>query len=222
MKIIIVGGGIAGLSTYLHLRKYMPNSSSHTIQIYESHRPHAKPLNGQFSSQTTTTPLNVDTLSESTAIVGGGLGVSPNGMRILRDLSIELHDRVVAQGFPVEHFIFKSANGWTLGVQKTSDKAVRKEREEEEICIASSRHGLWETLMRFVEEEEGRDVVRYRKVISVERGEKRSENIIVRSVDEQGKEEIEKADLVIGADGVKSVVRKALFGEEAKLSPAYS
>jgi glycine/D-amino acid oxidase-like deaminating enzyme len=42
MRIVIVGGGIAGLSTYLHLRKHLPNASEHTITIYESHRSRAE------------------------------------------------------------------------------------------------------------------------------------------------------------------------------------
>ncbi|KAF1845102.1 FAD/NAD(P)-binding domain-containing protein [Cucurbitaria berberidis CBS 394.84] len=207
MKIIIVGGGIAGLSTYLHLRKHLPNPSTHTITIYESHRPSSR----LTSTSQTSAPINtlqhldLDTFSSSTALVGGGLGISPNGMRVLRDLDPELHHRVVAQGFPAEQFVFKGANGWTLGVQSTSDKAFRSVGEEEEVCIASSRHGLWETIMRFVEgkNNDGESVVKHAQVVGVERDGRRG--LSVRTRDAEGMEEVDEADLVIGADGVKSV-----------------
>lgn len=221
MDIAIVGGGIAGLSTYLHLRKHLPNPSAHTITIYESHRPRAKLLSNIPQAQNATQSLNLDTLSISTAIVGGGLGISPNGMRVLRDLDPELHDRVVAQGFPADNFVFKGANGWTLGVQSTSDKAIKGEGEAEEVCIASSRHGLWETIMQYVKEKGGDNVVKFAKVLGIE-GHEGNGRLQVRVQVEEGREEMIEADLVIGADGVKSEVRKALFGNEKQYNPIYS
>jgi 2-polyprenyl-6-methoxyphenol hydroxylase-like FAD-dependent oxidoreductase len=210
MKIIIVGAGIAGLTTYLHLRKHLPNT--HTITIYESHQPRSKlPLTPSLQPTHT-----LDALSASTGIVGGGLGISPNGMRVLRHLDKDLHDAVIAQGFPVEDFVFKGANGWTLGVAKTSDKLVMG-GVEEEVCVASSRHGLWEAIMKSV----GEGVVKYRKVIGIERG-INGRKTIVKVVDEDGNETIDEADILIGADGVKSVVRSALFGDDEKFKPTYT
>jgi 2-polyprenyl-6-methoxyphenol hydroxylase-like FAD-dependent oxidoreductase len=203
MKIIIVGGGIAGLSTYLYLLKHLP--SAH-LTIYESHAPQSS----------VSRDFNIDDLSASTTLVGGGLGISPNGMRVLRDLNKELHDAVAAQGFPAEHFVFKGANGWTLGKQRTGDQAFRKKDEDEEVCIASSRHGLWETLMKAV----GEGVVRYRKVVKIGRDETQGQ-IMVELVDIGGNEEVDIADLLVGADGMKSVVRTALFGAE-KFKPIYT
>jgi 2-polyprenyl-6-methoxyphenol hydroxylase-like FAD-dependent oxidoreductase len=202
MKIIIVGGGIAGLSTYLHLLKHLPKIN---LTIYESHSPHS------LSSR----DLNLDTLSASTTLVGGGLGISPNGMRVLRELSKELHDAVAAQGFPAEHFLFKGANGWTLGKQHTGDRQFRK-GEDEEVCIASSRHGLWETLTKAV----GEGVVKYRKVVGIER-DTSSGQIKVRLMESEGNEEEDVADLLIGADGVKSIVRSDLLGND-KFKPTYT
>lgn len=210
MKIIICGGGIAGLATFLHLRKHLPNPSTHSIKIYESHRPRSTvPLSA----------LDLSALSESTATVGGGLGISPNGMRVLRELDPALHDAVAAQGFRAENFVFRGANGWALGVQRTGDGGIRGvEGEEEEVCIASSRQGVWECLMRAVEEAGG--AVRYAKVVGIERDEG-SGVVRVRVVDGEGRVETEEADLLVGADGVKSVVRTALFGDD-KFKPAYT
>ena len=218
MKIIIVGGGIAGLTTYLYLRKYFPDSSRHSITIYESHEPRSRlpQANDPGGSKS----INLGALSESTAIVGGGLGISPNGMRVLRSLDPSLHDQVLSQGFPVENFVFKGANGWSLGSFCTSDKNVRPAGEEENVCVASSRHGLWETLSRYANDKEREGVVKYKKVIGVERVEG-SSKIRVKVVDSQGNEQVEEADLVIGADGVKSVVRKALFPNETQYDPTY-
>ncbi|KAF2734229.1 FAD/NAD(P)-binding domain-containing protein [Polyplosphaeria fusca] len=222
MKIVIVGAGITGLATYLHLRKHLPSPLSHSIHIYESHR--SLPL----QSAETSLHGNLDELSSSTVLVGGGLGISPNGMRVLKDLDPDLYGAVVAQGFRAENFIFKGANGWTLGVQLTSDAKARRRvnsenaAEEGEVCIASSRHGLWECLKRAVEDSGGE--IRYRKVVQVKRidGNSNGQRVKIRSVDEQGSEASEHADLVVGADGVKSVVRTALFGDDEASKPIYT
>ncbi|KAK0639176.1 hypothetical protein B0T16DRAFT_439836 [Cercophora newfieldiana] len=197
MRIIITGAGISGLSTYLFLRKHLPPSLSYTIHIYESHRPRP-------STTTNSQPHSFETLSASTALVGGGLGVSPNGMRTLYALSPSLHTAVSAQGFPCEKFLFLGENGWTLGVQRTGDNGgYDGPNGREEVCVSSSRHGLWQCLMEAV----GEGVVRYRKVVGVDV--KGSVKIV--RFEDGGEEE---CDLLVGADGVRSVVRGCLFGGE--------
>lgn len=112
MKIIIVGSGIAGLSTYLFLQKYCAPLIDLEITIYESYRPGSKRSLAEATFQE---------LSSSSQIAGGGLGLSPNGMRILRELDGDLHDRVEKAGFVTEKFVFKSARGWRLNVSPASD-----------------------------------------------------------------------------------------------------
>lgn len=222
MKIIIVGGGIAGLATYLHLRKHLPNPPApappHSIRVYESHRPRPSgaPVPGGDAN------LNsFEALSTSTAIVGGGLGVSPNGMRVLRDLDRTVHRAVTDQGFPCERFIFMGQNGWTLGVQPTSDRGGPDAGAgpggrggQPEVCVSSTRHGLWACLMAAVPA----GVVQYKKVSRV-RVRDGGRKVVVVVFEDGGEEE---CDLVIGADGVRSTVRKALFGDAPECAPVYT
>ncbi|KAM7182901.1 salicylate hydroxylase [Naviculisporaceae sp. PSN 640] len=229
MKIIIVGGGISGLATYLFLRKLLPNpsssSSSHAIYIYESHRPRNKITSNtsKNNSQSENQETSISSLSTSTQTVGGGLGVSPNGMRILHDISPALHEAVTAQGYPCEKFIFMAENGWTLGVSSSGDQGGYEAHgpdAREEVCVSSLRGGLWACLKRHVDETygEGEEVVRYEKVAEV-RPANSAEGKKAVVVFEGGREE--EADLVIGADGVKSVVRRGLFGE-GNFEPVYT
>ncbi|KAF2840930.1 FAD binding domain protein [Patellaria atrata CBS 101060] len=193
MKVIIIGAGISGLSTYLYLRKLVPSITD--ITIYESHRPRTT---SSLESQ------NYEDLSASTAIVGGGLGVSPNGMYVLKDLDPEIYTAVIEQGFLCDHFTFKGANGWTLSKVPTNDKR-QKEGAGLEKCVSSSRHGVWLCLKRKVPDEE----IVYRRVSEV-------------GISEDGKPAVKFqdgspaviADFVIGADGVKSTVLKAIMGDQ--------
>ncbi len=215
MRVVIIGAGVSGLATYQYLRKVLPNppapNSPHTIQIYESHRPR---VTGNSSGASDDVGLtSFETLSASTAVVGGGLGVSPNGMRVLRDLDPEIHKAVMDQGFPCEHFIFMGQNGWTLGKTKTTDKGGFEGPEgQAEVCVSSTRHGLWACLMAKMPP----GTVHYKKVSQIQRG---VEGALAVLFDDGSKEE---CDLVIGADGVKSVVRKALFGEDEVYAPKYT
>jgi 2-polyprenyl-6-methoxyphenol hydroxylase-like FAD-dependent oxidoreductase len=194
MKIIIVGGGIAGCSTYLTFRQtFAQDTVKDEIKIYEKYAPRTKVAS--TSADATEDVQDFDELSSSTAIVGGGLGISPNGMKIIGEISQDLHDAVVAQGFPCEKFVFRGSRGWKLSETASIDGRG-------ESCVASSRHGLWNCLHEAI----GPGVVEYKKVVRVvgRVGDRRP-----RVVFEGG--EIEEADLVIGADGVKSVVKDGIF-----------
>ena len=206
MKIIIVGAGIAGVSTYLLLKKHLlddpsSNLKDHiSITIYESHHPRFDNAHDEKKGNT-----SFEELSSSTALVGGGLGIAPNGMRILRNLDEKLHDEILKRGFLIEHAVMKSARGWRLGKIRWGDM-----REPEEFCVSIARHRLWECLRDAV----GEGVIQYKRVAAVKNG--KDGKSVVTFADGSADEE---AELVIGADGVKSTVRKAIFGD--KYPPSY-
>jgi 2-polyprenyl-6-methoxyphenol hydroxylase-like FAD-dependent oxidoreductase len=104
-------------------------------------------------------------------------------------------------------YTFKTARGHTLAVSSSGDGG-----SPEEHTISCPRYELWKCLYESV----GDDNVQHRKVVDVELEADRS---VVRFAD-GGKQ---AADLVIGADGVRSVIKRAMFGEkDGKLyAPVY-
>lgn len=70
------------------------------------------------------------------------------------------------------------------------------------------------------EDDPGRGLaVEYRSVSGVECREGRKP--VVRFADDGGKGEDEVVDLVVGADGIRSVVRKSLYGDAEGVRPVY-
>lgn len=198
MKIIIVGGGISGLALYIALQKHLgkldANEDPLELLIYEtydaSRRQHrlGNPEEGEGER-----PRLV------TEAVGGALGVSPNGMRVLGDLHEELYRAVASHGYPVSRFRIRNAYGWALGSFPAADKSTPS-RE----TIMISRQGLWNCLRDRVP-----DHVIIRKTVSaVTCGKNQRPRVVFAdgSADEE-------ADLVLGADGVRSVAKNAVLGD---------
>jgi 2-polyprenyl-6-methoxyphenol hydroxylase-like FAD-dependent oxidoreductase len=204
MKIIIVGGGLCGLSTYLSLQKYLSPIIPLDITIYESHDPSklVEPQDANFGE-----------LSSYTATVGGGLGIAYNGIRLLRDINQELYDTVKNTGFNVRTFVFQSARGWRLFSVPNNDpqgKSVFPDGDSD-VCVSISRHDLWKTLYHAV----GGEEFVIKPVVSASKGSSSSRPQVTftdGSTDD--------ADLVIGADGVRSSVMRSLLADEG-IEPKY-
>lgn len=202
MHIIIVGAGISGCATYLFLQKHLLSIPllQCTVTIYEKHRPPSASL------ADLSTAFGTDIFQN---VIGAGLGINPNGMRVLRELNIKIHDAVVDRGFVCKVFKFQTPNGWTLGTSRTGDQG-----HPEEFCVATSRHAIQQCLAEAIPKE----VIQYAevKLVLVEHGKK---PVVVLA---DGAEH--RADLVIGADGVRSAVKSGVFdAEDAKLyAPVYS
>jgi 2-polyprenyl-6-methoxyphenol hydroxylase-like FAD-dependent oxidoreductase len=178
MKIIIVGAGISGLATYLFLKKYCPFANE--VRVYE------RPQTPRYEHSHTTSSGR-----------GSVLGVSANGLRVLRDLGPKLMDRVLRDGSICKYFLFQNANGVPLG-------RIRTGRRDDEFCISISRDALWKALMA-----EAGDVVTYCEVTTIRHNLETGKAVV--KLGEFGEDE---ADLVIGADGINSVVRRHLLGTE--------
>ncbi|KAJ6115774.1 hypothetical protein N7523_006191 [Penicillium sp. IBT 18751x] len=202
MKIVILGAGISGCTVYLELRKHLnkPTGSqaTHEITIYEA-----------YSTDLNVTPeqrqSNEDTHS-STLVVGGGLGIGANGLNVLRRLDEDLLREVVRNGYVTAVSNLKSKNGWLLMSMQTTGphSSDDKDSMENMHMVASSRHSLWKALRSRVPEEH---IVNKRILEVIARPDGKN---LIRFDDRSP--EIE-ADLVIGADGVRSIAKRALFPE---------
>lgn len=130
--------------------------------------------------------------------LGAGLGLQSNGLRVLHDIDPKLKDRVSTAGFPCDHFTWKTAGGLVLG------------REYVDV-LPISRPLLIECLMEGVPAE----MIQYKTVSRVIAHEGRKPAVQFEDGSPQ-----ETADLVIGADGVGSTVRKSIFDED-QIKPQY-
>lgn len=196
MRVVIVGGGIGGLAIYLFFQKLLPSSpeSSLEIIVYESH-------DARIRSQHAGNPIDGDTAALVPDTVGGALGIAPNGLRVLGDLSQALLKAIANHGYTVSHFWLQSARGWNLARLPATDHG-----NPQLPTILISRQALWNLLRDRVPD----SAIVHRTVLGVTCAQSQRPRISFAD----GAAEVE-ADLVIGADGVRSVVRKAVLEIES-------
>jgi 2-polyprenyl-6-methoxyphenol hydroxylase-like FAD-dependent oxidoreductase len=177
MKVVIVGAGLAGLSTAISLRKYVHSRYRELeIKIYDKG----------------------DAGSDWAGAQGAALGLQGNGLKALQDIDPELRDKVYKIGFPCTHFTHKADNGWLLG------------REYLDV-LPISRPLLIKCLLESLP----KSAVSYKTVSKIVAEQGRKPKVMF----EDGSEEI--ADLVIGADGLRSIVRRSLFGNDEQYRQQY-
>ncbi|CAG8295554.1 unnamed protein product [Penicillium salamii] len=198
MKIAIIGGGIAGCAAYLELQKHLPMSGAsnpHEIVIYEPY---------DIGLDITADRRLEGSTHSSTLLVGGGLGVAPNGLRVLKRLDEELLQDVSRVGYVTNTSNMKTKNSWPLFSMSSSCSDNDTENPRTLHTVATSRHAFWRALCARVPP---KHIVK-KRICKIQTDPCGRNTIYFAdgtlSVD---------ADLVIGADGVKSTTKRALFPE---------
>ena len=196
MKIVIIGAGVSGLSTYLSFRKHLPTPSPpaepHSIRIYETYDT-ARGLIGKDGL-----PRGSHDQSANSIGVGGGLGVVANGLKVLKRLDESLFHDVVRRGHAMHAFKMSNARGWQL-----ASLPVKSMDDPPFTCLMIARQELWNSLR--VNVPDSAITTKTVSAVVATAGEQKS---VLRFADGSPDEEF---DLVIGADSLKSVVRKAMF-----------
>ncbi|KAJ7672186.1 hypothetical protein DFH06DRAFT_1124121 [Mycena polygramma] len=178
MKIIIVGGGIGGIAAYHALRKHLADASPPvSIVVLEAHQ----------------------SIVSAPSVIGGGLGLAPNGLRAIASICPDAATYIGERGFPGEIMTFRNSRGKLLGRFRAGRKAryglgelMLPRATVHDALLRELRPGAvaWGAKVRYVKEDgEGVDV----------------------TLDDGT---VERADFVIGADGVRSIVREAIFGQK--------
>lgn len=192
MRVIIVGAGIGGLSTYLALKKHLVNSDSNiSLTILESKL----------------TPPKF----QSGSIAGSAIAFPPNGLRALASFSPIALAHVQSHAFTMaSNVTFRSSSGKALGTMNFGSA--------ERYGYGTSmlpRVVLHNALLKEVNDMDIRWGVKVTSIREVETGEG---GILVEC--EGG--DIEQADLVIGADGVHSVVKDHVFKDKYQTEFGYA
>ncbi|EXJ68878.1 uncharacterized protein A1O5_07810 [Cladophialophora psammophila CBS 110553] len=251
-RIIIIGAGISGLSTYLFLRKHLllsnPTLSSqeerYEIKIYEAYDIRQSSFSGSLTNPTTGDNVDGSTTdplpaSETEPIftpqaIGSAIGISRNGLNVLarlgepvdyqgdvRSARSSMVEQMATHGHPIERWEISTARGFTLvevNLARVAERpAPRKHGQSEGPMTAAqdpcryhaimiARQSCWEILRDHVLRDSP-DVVVHKKVVDVVIGDGKTRNVV--KFEDGSREE---ADLVIGADGLRSVLRRAMFG----------
>lgn len=198
MKIVIIGGGISGLSLYLFLQKLFPASvssqgSSLELVVYETHEARKRDSSSELSG--IGDPSSA--FGFGTATVGGALGIAPNGLRVLRHLDENLYAAIVAQGYPVSLYWIQNALGWNISRFPATDTANPPLQ-----TVLVTRQALWHLLRDRVPD----SALQRKRVSRVLCADDQRPRISFAD----GSPDVE-ADLVVGADGVRSVAKSAVL-----------
>ena len=179
-QFVIIGGGIAGLVLALALKKHVGIKST----VYEQ-------AQGFVDG------------------VGGAIGMYPNGLRVIRDISPELLAEIRKHGYPYLYRRWMRHDGSEVACAKES---VLCEGEEELQSIGIRRYRLQRVLYDFALKE-GIDVQFGKRLERIENVE--PSGYACSFTDGSNCE----AAVIFGADGLKSMVRECTFGKQ---NPEYT
>ena len=207
MKIIIIGAGIAGLSSYLFLNKHLIHNcpDQHQIKVYEAYD--IRRMKYDAPGATSGPKETVEPLF-TPKVIGNAIGIGKNGLSVISriDERGELARKYIERGNNVSKWKMGTARGWKIidaSVQSAAkDDKVGSDQPVNTVMIA--RQVAWEVLRDEVLNIDNEAVAQKRieKITTREDG-----TVLVKFTDET--EDV--ADLLIGADGLKSIVRRTMF-----------
>ncbi|TPR01049.1 Integral peroxisomal membrane peroxin family protein [Aspergillus niger] len=151
---------------------------------------------------------DLDATHSATLTIGGGLGVAPNGLRVLERLDEDILRDAVSGGYMVDHSNLKDKHGRVLMRLPSSSTTTTGSRDSDGTTttpmhlLGTSRHNIWRCLRKRIPD----SIIINKRVASVTAHPTHRNTVTF--VD--GSEPVH-ADLVIGADGLKSVTKHALF-----------
>lgn len=208
MKIIIIGAGVSGLSTYLFFKKHFLSNPQDTefvaVQIYEAYDVHKLDLTTEsFPVSNPDEPLFLPTA------IGNAIGISPNGLKVLSRLDEDgsMLQEVFRRGNSIDKWRMSNARGWTLADISTGGNSANYDPNDtvgNPSVVMIARQHLWEVLRDEVLKTP--DAVVKKRISSVQIGRNGSTNTV-----EFEDGTTDQADLIVGADGLRSVVRRAMF-----------
>ena len=209
------------------------------LATHHDHRGRDEQVSGKVTTKEATIPGHAEAPEDADGptlftpvTVGAALGIARNGLSVLSRIdggsgTGDTLRRIRARGHAIEKLVFDCARGWTLGEVDMTDDSTRptvagrrSEKKEEEKHIPPMvlivRRALWEELYESVVRISGlreENAILNKRVIGIDasRGEgedgSQADLVLVRF----GDGSVETADLVLGADGIRSAVRKAMF-----------
>ncbi|KOS23187.1 Zeaxanthin epoxidase [Escovopsis weberi] len=200
MKIAIIGAGVAGCAAYLELRKHLPKPTTstdkdkepeHDIKIYEA-----------YSTEIDESPETRDggSIHSTTLLVGGGLAIGSNGLGVLQRLDETLLREVTHEGHVASHYNIRDKNGRVL----IRVAPMEGENPSPLLILGTTRHSLWKNLRSLIP---SRDIIQTRVAEVIPHADGRN-TVMFR--DGRRPEEV---DLVVGADGIWSTTKRALFSD---------
>lgn len=200
-SIAIIGAGVGGCTTYLFLKKHLqPHVPDLKIHIYEAYPPPPYLTKTASTSSNPNPPTNLgpnlfsDATTNVTTALGGGLGLSPNGTRVLKTLDPEIYNRIKASSFEIDVFSLQVSSGKQLG----SFPAGGKRWGHGTMMIM--RAALHDAVLEKVDVKDITFEKKVKNVIDGERG--------VTIEFEDG--ETTEVDFVVGSDGVWGKTREAI------------
>ncbi|KAK5948896.1 hypothetical protein OHC33_010147 [Knufia fluminis] len=213
MKIIIVGAAIAGLSSYIFLHKHLVRDHPHDyeLKIYEAYdikqMQYDAPGREQLQSPESETLF-------TPKIIGNAIGLGKNGLAVLKrmDDDGDVLRQIQEKGNCVSKWRIMTARGWSIvdaNVQASNgDNAEGKTTD----TVMIARQVAWEVLRDHVLSINP-DAVTKKKVSSI--ADSPDGKVILHFTDNTK----DSADLLIGADGLHSIVRQTIFKDTKDFEP---